>query len=515
MAGNLVRFQIRLRCRRDGFAALAPYNEGSMRALRVASICCLLLASVGETFGQADFRVYRERPRLFLEPARLARLRKDVDRQTLRWQALRALIEEGQAFPEQPFVDALRFQIEGDEQAGGSAVAWSQRMAASGIRAAAELRLAALVYDWCRDLFDEPSRLAVQNALAAAVEDLLPRAGLDAGLIRAAVLASIALAGDWPGSEAALGELLQTHWKADVAPALARGDLTDDGAALVAVLEATLAVRHNLELDLLRETGGALSALASTRLLSYFPLDIDTEEGRARRPSGFGADEREARLQAPLYRIADMLLVAYESNLREFQFIQGWIRDDNYLLRSPMAAPYEFLWVNPYLPGLTPQSAPLLEHDPVRGRLYGRQSWQRPTTWVGYANSRLTVLADETLSSATGLSDLPPMFFPEAAVVPVEPPAKLALLWEPSPRTAPETAKIFLVGLRSGETYSLKINQRETRLVQAGAGGILVLRTDPTQDKRDRIDLRKRVRLQLRPTLKPTAPGRPRPTLGR
>ena len=486
-----------------------------MHASRVAIACCALLACVGRASGQAEFRVYEEHPRLFLDAGRLARLSKEVDRQSLRWRALRAHVDAGTVFPEQPLVDALRFQVEGDEVAGERAVEWSRELAEDRIATASDLRLAALVYDWCHQLFDAATRETVGDAMAGAVGEVLPQGGLDPGLLRAAILASISLAGDWEGSEAALSELLGTHWQNEIRPALRLGGLSDDGAALIAILETSLAVRRNLETDLLRPAAQALAALVRTRLLGYYPLDIETSGGIARRPSRFGTDEQLASVQAPLYRIADMLLVAYESNLREFQFLQGLVHDDRYLLRSPMALPYEFLWVNPYLPGLTPQSAPMLAHDPVRGRLYARLGWQRPSTWIGYAQGRLQVLSGDELSATADFESLSPMYFPDAAVVPVVPPAKVVLSWQGGRKNAPETAAIYFIGLREDETYSLRVGGRAARLVQAGKGGILVLRSDADSTKRDRIDLRNKVRVELRPTLKPTDPRRPRPSLKR
>ncbi len=486
-----------------------------MRAFRAASLGCALLAFSGQGFGQAEFRVYEEHPRIFLESSRLTRLRKDLDRQTLRWRTLADLFAAGTRFAEQPLVDALRFQVEGNEESGREAVAWINRIAQDDIRTAAQLRQAALVYDWCRELFEVSDREAARDAMASAVGTLLPRADLDVGLIRAAIFASIALAGDWDGSEPALAQLLGMHWESNVRPSLETGALADEGSSLIAALEAALAVRHNLEQDLLQPGIAALRSLVICRMLSYYPLDLETAEGLARRPSRFGADERQAKLQAPLYRIAEMLLVAYEANLREFQFLQGWIRDETYLLQSPMVAPYEFLWVNPYLPGLTAQSSPLLAHDPVTGRLFGRLSWDQPTTWIGYADGRLEMLVQGEISSTESFAGLRPIYFPDAVVVPLEPPTKVVLSWEPSREQAPENARVFLLGLRAGETYGLKVGGREARLIQAGAGGIAVLRSDPNGSKRDRIDFRRKVRLELRPTLKPTNPNRPPPSLRR
>ncbi len=486
-----------------------------MRRFRALVPGLAALACITPLYGQAEFRVYREHPRLFLEPARLERLLKEVDRETLRWQALRELVEAGTPFPEQPLVDALRFRVEGSEEAGREAVAWSRQLARGGIRTASDLRQAAIVYDWCHDLFNTDARGDVGTAIAAAVESVLPSANAGVGLVRAAILASIAVAGDWAGSERALGQLIGSHWNGEVLLELQAGGLADDGASLLAVLEAVLAVRHNLEIDLLRPATDALASLVRTRLLSYYPLDIETAEGLARRPSRFGPDDPQAAIQAPLYRIADMLLVAYESNLREFQFVQGWIRDDNYMLRSPLVAPYEFLWVNPYLPGLTPQSAPTLAYDPVRGRLYGRLQWERPTTWIGYTDGRIELVTEDGVSATDSLEGLEPIYFPEAVVVPVRPPTKLVISWQPRSRPVPDLVNIYLIGLRPGETYSLRVAGRPARLVDAGPGGILIVRSDANAPKRERIDLRKKVRIELRPTLKPTDPRRPRPSLAR
>ncbi len=484
-----------------------------MGALRAALATLAVISASGAAFAQAEFRVYEDHPRIFLEKGRLERLRRDVDRQSLRWQTLAGIVSGGRSFDEQPLVDALRFQAEGSAEAGQRAVRWAVARAGDGIGTAADLRLAALVYDWCHGLFEESQLLAVRDAMAAAIAELLPRAGIGPGLIRAAILASIALAGDWDGSEAALATLLSTHWRREVAPALAEGRLSDDAADLIATMEAALVVRHNLERDPLAADGGTIRSLAHCRLLSYYPVDIDTPQGRMRRPSRFGADEQAARDQAPLDRIAEMLLVAYEANLREFQFVQGWIRDEAYLSRSSLLAPYEFLWVNPYLPGLTAESSPLVAYDKIRGRLFGRSRWDGPSMWLGYSDGRLEILEGGELSATDSMGGLPPVYFPNAVAVPMRPPARVTLSWEPRREEAPESVRVYLIGLRGGETYGLRIGGREARLIEAGAGGVAVVHSDPGVPKRDRIDFRRKVRLEVKPTLKPTRPGRRAPSL--
>ncbi len=476
---------------------------------------CALLAWSSLAWGQAEYRVYEDRPRLFLTADRLARLEKEAGRQSPLWQTFDKLAATGSSLPEPLLVGALRYRVVDDVDAGREAVRTSVRNVEDGIDTAAELREVSLVYDWCHALLEEQDQGILRDGLAAAVTDVLPLGNVDVGLLRAAVLASITLAGDWDGSESALAALLGGQWQSEIAPRVAQGDLSDDGLALVALLEMCIAVRHNLEIDLLRSAGDASLSLARTRLLSYFPQDISTAHGRARRPSFFGADEEAAGMQAPFYRIADLLLVAYQPNPREFQFLQGWLRDDRYVMRSAMMAPYEFLWLNRYLPGLTPQSAPLLDFDQVRGRLFGRSVWERPATWIGYADGSLQILKEGELMVSSSFEDLPPMFFPDAAVVPMVPDSRVVIDWQPNRAKAPETATIYLVGLDAGETYGLKVGSRPAKLVDAAVGGVIKLWTDPLMRKQNRIDLRKKVRIEVKRTLKPTAPGRAPPSLRR
>lgn len=472
-------------------------------------------AFVPAAFPQAEYRVYHDRPRLFLDAGRLPRLQKEIERNSLRWRTLAQLVEDGAAFPEKPLLDALLFRLQGGGRALESARAWSRTPAAKGIGNAAELRQAALVYDWTHDASDPQEQRDLRNAVVEALETLLPRANLDIGLIRAGFLAAIALAGDWAGSEAALAQLIGAHWQNEVEGALKRGGLVDDGAALIAVLETCHAVRYNLDIDLWERAPAAFQTLAQARLLSYYPFDIDTAEGRARRPAVFGGEEERARAQAPLYRIAEMLLVAYEPNRREFQFLQGWIRNDNYTLRSPASALYEFLWINPYLPGLPPQSAPLLAHDRVRGRLFARSSWDDGGLWMGSMDGRLEIAAEGRAAVSAAADRQAPLMFPGAAVVPVRVPAKLKLAPIERLSGSLDEGKVYLIGLNPGEIYAIRVNGRPPQLMEAGAGGIVVIRNDPDVGKRGAIDFARKLRIEVRPTLKPTDPGRARPTLRR
>ena len=61
-------------------------------------------------------------------------------------------------------------------------------------------------------------------------------------------------------------------------------------------------------------------------------------------------------------------MVAYDTNAAESQLLQGWLMHDHFMLRGTFGAPYEFLWANPYQPGLSYYHVPLVYHNPDSGQ---------------------------------------------------------------------------------------------------------------------------------------------------
>ena len=85
---------------------------------------------------------------------------------------------------------------------------------------------------------------------------------------------------------------------------------------------------------------------------------------------------------------------------------------DRYLLRGAFGVPYEFLWANPYQPGLSYDHAPLVWHNADFGRLFVRSDWDDAADWFGSFDGV------DAESSATG--DV-------TALDPAHPPAPLLL----------------------------------------------------------------------------------------
>ena len=117
-----------------------------------------------------------------------------------------------------------------------------------------------------------------------------------------------------------------------------------------------------------------------------------------------------------------MVFVAYENTLSHYQFLQGWVRHDAYTLYTPLGAVYEFLWVNPYLPGLSYFSAPLVFHDEFEGRVYARMGWQEEDLWAGYFDGRLLIVADGEEHVIELTDKQAPLVFPGGAMLFGKPP---------------------------------------------------------------------------------------------
>ena len=92
-----------------------------------------------------SFKIYSDAPRLLLRPARLKLLKRESERRSLRWDQFETLWTAGANFPEAGWVQALRFQIAGDRQAGTRAVAWA-------VGPADDVRQIALIADWCAEI---------------------------------------------------------------------------------------------------------------------------------------------------------------------------------------------------------------------------------------------------------------------------------------------------------------------------------------------------------------------------
>ncbi len=468
-----------------------------------AAIVLALLAFAQTAWAQAEYRVYAEHPRLLLGEQRLDRLRKDVERDTVPWRNFYALIGGEAALPEQPLANALLYQAADDEQAGRAAAEWALAQARGpGFASGQGLRQGAFVFDWTYPLLSAEERASVAAALGSGVEQVTALSGLDPIGVRGAVLAAISAAGDWSDSETHLGDLLERRWRREILPALRGGVPNDHAAELLAVLEICHAVRDNLERDLWTDALDFFKPLPFVRMLSYYPPPLGTPRGLFHRPATASTVELDVERESTLGRIAELLLVAYENRWDEYQFLQGWLRNDAYTMNSPLGAVYEFLLLNPYLPGLGYSAAPLMVHDRARGRLFARDDWGDGDRWVGYLDGELQVYADGELDLIRPEDGQAPLLVGEIAVIQARMPMEFRL-------KSPAGKAVYIVGLGEGQAYNVRVGRSRMRRFEAGRGGIIVLEND-ADEKKPWLRFNKRIKigLQLAPSSGPSLLGK-------
>lgn len=448
-------------------------------ALRLLMIFALGAPSL--LWAQAEYRVYNDHPRLFLDADRLKRLARDAARETDRWKRLRQQVDSGASMPERAVALALASQLEGDEAACEQAVELVRGADLSGPH---PLRQSALVLDWCYGSIDEQTRLSLASRLFTAAQS----APATAEGARDAAMALIAVSGDADGSEAVLGQVLRSSWESNLLPELKKGGLVDRGTSLVALLELAHVLRYNLDRDLWDEAPEAFRALPEARILGYLPQVIESPEGKLRRYAVTDGDPIE---EAVLGRIAEMLLVGYENSSRPAQFLQGWLRNDTYTLKGPYGALYEFLWINPYLPGLAPASAPKWTFDPVRSRVFAR----RDDRWIGYFDHELHVDLGSGLQPAGDAMKQDPLYVEGAAIVWPGDGKKWTL--EVPQGSDPHGPVVLLIGLEAGRSLEVRLGKGDWRSFTADRAGVVVVRND-FEAKQTALKYGESVRMQVR-----------------
>lgn len=445
------------------------------------------LAGTGLAYGQAEFRVYSEHPRLFLDSKRLRRLQRDVGRQTLRWRQFEFLIREQAPFPEPGFAFALYYRATGDESFGRRAIE-----AVLG-RPEASLREGAIAFDWCYSLLSDAERATLTERLGAGAQAIAGRAGASLAEASAAALAAMAVAGDWANYENVLVELLGPRWDAEWAPQVTSGEAAWDPEARLGLWELAHAVRANLDRDLLMEHPSWSERAPLVSMLRNYPGSFEDQAGRYRLPAPLAPTNADLDAAA-VNRVADMLAVAWDATPTNAQFLQGWIRHDAFQMGSPYGGPYEYLWVNPYLPGLSFSNAPNFVHDAARGAVFGRSDWTADAVWLGYFDGALRIYSGGRLDTIPAGTKQRPMVFGYSAVVLATAGGKYVTAFEDA---EDHRNTVYLVGLDEGAKYRLKVQKLKAFTVLPERGGIIPLNNDPER-KGDEIDFSRDVVVEIR-----------------
>jgi len=413
----------------------------------------------GPNPGQPEPDVYQvatEPPRLLLRPQRLRLLQRERQRQSMRWEHFDALVRGGARLPEPGFALALHYQVTRNAESGKRALTWA-------LGPGEDLRQLALVLDWCRPLSGPQETAALVGRIERALAALRSEQTVPA--VRSRVLAAVAVADERPQLAAAeLREIVQHWWRGRIVPGLKQGRPIPR-ADHYALLEMMHVLRDNLYLDLREDAPWFFKELPLYQLMSYYPASYPAPENEYRIPAS--ASAQPDLVAAMLSRAAELAMVAYEPNAQETQYLQGWVMQDRFWMRHPLGITYEFLWANPYHPGLTYHSLPLVLYDKNFGRLFLRSSWEEEAEWLGcfdgirqrFAGGRPLVLGAEAAGSIFRVG--------EAVVVVVDKQMRFHI--------AEPAGPVFLAGLKPETCYDVEVDEEEMRQECSDKGGLLAL----------------------------------------
>jgi len=383
-----------------------------LRAFAALTSMCLLgvnLASAQETG-----------PHLLLTARRLHRLKLDRQRQTDRWLNFEQRVKSTDDSPQRGFELALFYAVSGDESTGRAAVAWA-------IAHPRETEQRLLVADWCAPVLTSSERESLSSAA--------PSGSDPADLARNLLFQSV-VRGQDPTAE------FKSAWDA------ALKSLKKDPAAwrpeqLYSLYEAIAAMQTNFHTDLRRENSDLFSQLPAVFLLSLSP----------------------EQLQQPAWRtrMAGLIMVNVDPNLQASSFVQGWAMEDPKQQKEGPGVAYEFLWADPYLPGLGYFNMEPWVYLRDSGFLIARINWEPEACSIKQTPGKFeSAHCDANVQSR-------PTNFGKLLLLPISEPC-ISVKSDPSRTT-------ILSGLRPGSEVSWKTDGN-TRTGIADASGLLRLPFD-------------------------------------
>jgi hypothetical protein len=412
---------------------------------------------------EEEFQVYGDNPRLFLNARRLRLLRRERERTSVRWVQFETLVAGKAQMAEPGLAHALYYNVAGSVDFGKQAVQFALQTK--------DIRQQAVVLDWCQALLSEEQSKLLTGKLRQALSS--PPAKRDISTMRDRALAAIVI-----GSKPELEQIVKEWWRKEVAAGLRNGTYRYSREDSYALFEMLHAIRDGIQIDLREDAPRYFKELPAYHILSYYPATFPAAENEYRVPFYDGDGDPDLRVAA-LSRAADLAMVAFDTNAQETQFVQGWLIHDRFLMRGVFGMVYEFLWANPYQPGLSYYHLPLSMHAAAAGKLALRSSWEDDATWFHYADRKVQFF-EEGRRKDRGLN----------SPAPVEIGGTVVHFGREQMKFQPANAELqraYVIGLAANARYDVEIDDEEIVERVTDAGGILEFDFPPMQDRSVRI----------------------------
>ena len=422
----------------------------------------LLFTSLG--FSQdgydEDYHVFTEAPRLLLTKQRLRLLQREKDRQSMRFLQFYTLITGGAPMPEQGLDWALYYQVAKNPPAGLKAIEWALDEKHT------DARQLALIFDWCSPLMSKPQadRIAakLEKSIAAGVSG-------DVAKQNGRTLAAIALADRLPDQgEAILKGIVQQWWRAG----LAKNPRVIPREQVYLLYEMMHAIRDNLKIEMREAAFGYFKTLPTDHLVGHYPSPFEGAENEYRVPIYVRNGEPDLN-DAVFSRAAELAMVAYDNNAADSQYLQGWLMQDRFLMRGALGIFYEFVWANPYQPGLSYFQMPLVYHDADSGHVFARSSWDEDATWIGFFEGHLQLFRDGHIESLRPGASIAPIHIGDAVLMSGR---------DPEFKFQADGEALFVLGLTPKTVYDVEIDNEELTEYETDGGGTLVIGLPPGAD---------------------------------
>jgi hypothetical protein len=279
-------------------------------------------------------------PLLLLSAKRLHRLKLDAQRQTERWSNFEQRVKAVTDSPERGFELALYSAVTGNADACRSAVEW-------GKSHTGEHRQIALVVNWCASEISDSDR------------SLLLSVPVQRNTARPFTSARDALFLDVVEGRASRDSIRQ-QWS-ELLPLIQR-DPRVCLPEVYALFEFFDVAQKNFRVDPRQDDARLFSTLPNLFLLAMHPDQVEKPDWKT--------------------RAGGLMMVNVDPNLQGSSFIQGWAMEDPKMAREGPGVAYEFLWANPYLPGLGYHNMDLFAYHAGSSLLLARKSWEADSCWV-------------------------------------------------------------------------------------------------------------------------------------